>query len=309
MNQEELNKELNRKDHFVSQTYLKHFGYLGKFVFWHRKKESLVKEVPINSICLERGGDVCENFENILALRDILKRIEPSWNFFIEGIINENLNQIHDDRSKNEELSFLHKICLFMSYLRSLSPTIRKLAKETNEGIINNFYLPRFTEHGQFKQLHEPIIKGEIKVEVGDTNYYKAQGINFLAEFAEHLYNRTWLILVNTTDVKFITSDTPFISLDNNRLYLPLTPTHALIFDKSFSHQIVYHKVSAFDVRRCNREIVKFADDQIISSTEDAGVSKLVEKYRKYEAFVKFESIKEKDATTVIFRHQSVLKK
>jgi hypothetical protein len=302
---------LNSLDHFYSQTCLRYFSYSPGHVFMYRKKEKFEKSVPINSICCERGGDICESFENKFGLRQILDMVEPTWNIFIDGIKNKSINEIHAVHSQNSEIPFLEKVSLFISYLRCLSPTILRLLKEHHEEILNKFVLPLSAtiENNQMDiATRELIQNGDIKVTIGNKSYYKNEVINFMAEMAQILYNKGWKVLINTTDTKFITSDTPFISLANGALYLPLTPEYALIFKPFPDSNIEYKKINRQEVKNYNKEIVKWASDQIISSTDDLGISKLVNKYRNYEVKNEYTSIKEKKGEKIFFQHRAKLK-
>lgn len=305
------NKSLNSRDHYVSQTYLKHFCSSPGFAFLHIKKVTFCKPVPIKSICYERGGDICDRFENKYGLRQILNRVEPSWNIFIQAIKNNNLIETHHLHFENQEMSFLEKICLFMAYLRALSPTMHKLEKEKRETIINKYILPLIADsnHSQLDDNSRKAIKNEnIIVEIGDRNYYKAESIRILSDLPNTLYKRNWKVLRNSTNVKFITSDTPFISLINGDLYLPITPDYALIIENSFGNIISYKKVTKNDVKEYNKKIVQWASDQIISSTDDIGISKLVDKYRNYKPTNKFNSIQHDGSIILSTQHVTDLK-
>lgn len=297
---------LNSYDHYVSQTYLKHFGFKkGKkdFVWMYRKKYGVVKGVPTDSICGEYSGDICEAFENKFALREILNLIEFAWNPFIEAIKNNNLLETHRELSNDDKIPFLEKILLFISYVRCLSPTMRNLSKEQNETLFSKVILPLQTKLDSRLDANDSIKKGTIKIEIGNNSYYKGQGINHLVDFAKILSKRTWVILKNSTRIKFITSDTPFISLLNRDLYLPLTPEYALIFSHFQSDKIKHYNVTAAEVENYNKNIVQWASDLVISSQENSEIKELVDKYREYKPTSKITLFPN---GIITFQHQAI---
>lgn len=129
------NKSLDSYDHYVSRTYLRNFLYLPKpeHVFVYRKKEKLEKPMPINSICGERGGDICTRFENPFGLREILAKIEPIWHVFITAVSNKNILSVNLTETTADKITFLEKVSLYIAYLRCLSPTFHELCRKINQ--------------------------------------------------------------------------------------------------------------------------------------------------------------------------------
>src|SRR5262249_46928931 len=153
--------------------YLKHFSFAkvkALFTYIYTKKRALQREVPIKTICGEIGGDICEEFENKFGLREILNLIEPSWNPFIESIKNNNLIATHEKLSKNEEIPFLAKVSLYMSFLRCFSPTMRKLLKQQTETMCREAVLLKLSNSNNplDKYAYENLQKGNLKVAIGN---------------------------------------------------------------------------------------------------------------------------------------------
>lgn len=294
--------QLNTKDHFVSQTYLRSFSSSPDFVFGIRKKTKFNKEIPIASICFERGGDICESFENKDGLKKLLRIIEPSWNLFIKSVEERNLVEVHTSLSKENEISFLEKICCFMAYLRCNSPIQHRLMKEQLEGFATQYILPKVDKHLNINS------SDDARVIIGDRDYYKGQAINLLKNIPQLIYDRNWTILVNDSNTKFITSDNPFISLGDGNLYLPLTVNHALLIKNSIGNSIIYRSINDANVRKLNIEIIKFAEDFIISSENNIEIDELVDMHRNYSATVVFASTKSIDTENVYFKQDAVKK-
>lgn len=288
------------KDHYVSQTYLRRFSSSPEFAFGIRKKVKFNKEIPIDSICFERGGDICESFENKDGLKKLLRIIEPSWNIFIKSIEERNLVEIHTALSKENEISFLEKICCFMAYLRCNSPTQHRLMKEQLEGFATQYILPKVDKHLNINS------SDDVKVIIGDRDYYKGQAINILKDIPQLIYDKNWTLLVNDSNTKFITSDNPFISLGDGSLYLPLTPSYALVIESAVGNSIVYRKIQEEKVKSLNLEIIKFAEDFIVSSENNIEIDELVDLHRDYSASVIFASFNDVHTETVFFQQVAI---
>ncbi len=312
-------RSLNSRDHYVSRTYLKHFCCSPEHVFMYRKKEKFEKAAPVGTICCEPGGDICEHFTNKFVIREILSEIEPKWNIFINAVKNKNIVDVHKAESKAGERSFLESISLYIAYLRCLSPVVNKLAKEAREGVFNKFTLPLladFEDERLDEDVRQSIRNGEFRVEIGDKQYYKAMGVHALLSIAVEFYERDWEVLINKSDVGFITSDTPIIPLpvaelllnEKAPIYLPLTSNYALLIRPNQGWCIKYRDISRVKVKEYNKEIVKWAVDKVISSADDTGVSKLVDKYRNYEAKNEFVPVQLSASKQVFVRHKTGLK-
>ncbi len=309
-------KSLDSYDHYVSRTYLKHFSDKPEHVFVHRKRKEFEKSVAINSICGSSGGDICDRFENKFGLREILANIEPAWNIFIESVKNKNILTTNEQTEKKDGLTLLIRISLYIAYLRCLSPFFNELAQKQQEDIINNDILPIIAGLKNTELLKEALqlIKDKkIKVSIDDEHYFKAMGINFLTRFANDIYKRDWEILENKTSVKFITCDAPIILLQEKEIslmervtpiYLPLTSDYAILIHKSYGGKILPHKnINSQDVKKYNKLIVEWASDIVISSTNDLGISKLVDKYRNHTVQIEYHYQKIANGKLVFFRH------
>ncbi|HRD69205.1 MAG TPA: DUF4238 domain-containing protein [Legionella sp.] len=318
---------LDSYDHYVSVTYLKNFSKNPKHVFVYRKKRALEREMAIGSICGARGGDVCHNFENIYALREVLADIEPAWNIFIESVQSRRVIETNASTPKVSDLTLLSRIGLYVAYLRCLSPTMLGLGQEQHERILNDYLLKMLAEsnHENIDSIiKKAILDGKIKAKIDDKDYFKAKSAGFLATLGNLIDQRNWEILVNKSSTKFITSDTPCIlpeflskthttleTVANRKLdpiYLPLTPDHALLIRADFGRKLSYTKVSPYQVKQFNKEIVKSAYDMVISYEYDYGISKLVDKYRHYSSIIDFKPIQTHRGTTIIMKQKNISK-
>lgn len=319
---------LGSYDHYVSKTYLQNFSKTPEHIFAYRKKKVLETEMAISSICGTRGGDICYNFENIYALREILSNLEPAWNIFIESVQSQRVIETNTSTPKVADLTLLSRICLYIAYLRCLSPTMLGLGQEQHERILNDYLLmmlAKSNHEGIDSDVKKAILDGKIKAYIDDKDYFKARSAGFLAEFGHLIDQRNWEILINKSSTKFITSDTPcilpeFLSVSHrileivtNRkpdpLYLPLTPDHALLIRSELGRKLSYTEVTPYQVRQLNKEIVKSAYDLVISYEYDSGISKLVNKYRNYYSVIDFKTLKSPQGTAIIMKQTNVTKK
>lgn len=314
-------ENLDSYDHYVSATYLKRFSCSPNKVYMFRKEKDFVKDVPVNTICGQYGGDVCDHFTEKLGLRKILADLEPIWPIFINAVETDKILDFNSVHSKPNEPSFLQKVSLYIAYLRCLSPTVNRLTQENHEDIANTFIVPTFADIKDDRldgAARESIRNGNIIVKIGDEQYYKAMGINALPDICNDFYGRDWQILRNKTNIKFITSDTPVIPLTSVRyspingkapIYLPLTPEYALLIHPQSNRNLCYKNVTQKQVEEYNKEVVKWAEDKVISSTLDSGISKLVDKYRDYRAKNEIIPVKSRGSIKIITRHTTGLKK
>lgn len=299
------NNKLDSYDHYVPRTYLKHFSCHEKHVFAYSKKRLLDKPVPINSICGIRGGDIINFSSDKFGLRNLLKDIEKEWNLFLDLCKNKNLIQKINEPVQPEETPFLIKISIFMSYLLNLSPHLMS-NRHLSEIIFNmqkhKIYDKDILIDKLLKKGIDLIDKGEMVMSIEQDDYYKYMGMRSLIETAKGIYDKRWILLFNSSDVDFITSDTPAIHFTQDthehllyhaQIYLPLTPKHAILIDPVRSSTIEYKEVTQGDVKKYNKQMIKFASDLVIASSKDPDpkISKLVEKYRSYKPAIVTEII------------------
>lgn len=293
------------RDHFVSQTYLRNFCLKDDCAQIYSKRRGWSKLIHIGTICTEVGGDICNYYENKFAIRDILEKCEPLWNTFIKSIEERNTIEINAIWRKVEGITFLEWITLYFSYLRCLSPTTIQQSKKMDSHILNHYVL-RSTP-GLSDEEYELIKSKKITVNARNKEYHKAQSMKLLTEVAMEFYNKKWEILVNTSDLKFITSDTPFIPLMGS-LYFPLTPHYALLIHPTEGKSMAYKKITQAEVKKFNKELVKYAVDLVISSDEVCKkLERLVNNCNNYQPGVDYTTLKSSpNSQTILVQHKAI---
>ncbi|HAW6249041.1 TPA: DUF4238 domain-containing protein [Legionella pneumophila] len=304
-----MHTDLNSYDHYVAQTYLRHFICYKNHVFVYRKKTGTKRSKgpeKIKNICHKQGWDICQHLDNVYALREFLNVIEPAWNLFIKSIKDETLHEIETHESG--ELPVIMKGVLYIAYLRLLSPRSIKMAQKLREGMANQFLATQADKIEDLTSKQRQLIKdGKIQVQFNDPVYFKGFAINQLDWLPQYIYSRNWDILINNTKTKFITSDNPIIFknfyLKNGRiiqvdnqfmpLYIPLTPDIGLVIKKEQGTQINYKESLEAEVNALNEEMVKFATDLVISShnKEDPCINTWMDKYKDTSPDVVFNEI------------------
>jgi len=283
----------SQDDHYVSQTYLKQFidlsnpGYLNVY-----RKAYPTKSKPRTprSICYEPDGDSNPYFPmNPRILDDFLKLIEPQW----EKIITE---------IENEDFNFNNKllISLYVAYLRSCGFTAKRLGKSLMEEELELFrpflaenVRENIEDHENGIDLINGLLSPDIKI-VFDRDYVHAFAIKNLVHVGTTYHNLPWIIIKNNSSKPFITSDNPAILIYYPDkwypdTYVPLTPTLSILIPgdpyhkfigKNLPSKITIAGVESVEIFNC--EIVKFAEDKIISSLKDDWIRDMVQKYRNW---------------------------
>lgn len=304
-----MHTDLNSYDHYVAQTYLRHFSCYKNHVFVYRKKTGAKRSKGpenIKKICGERGWDICHHLENAYALREFLNVIEPAWNIFIQSIKDETLHEIETHEAS--ELPVIMKGILYITYLRLLSPRSIEMAQKLREGIANQLLATQVDKIEDLTPKQRQLIKdGKIQVQFNDPVYFKGFSLNHLYEVSEYIYSRNWDILINNTKTKFITSDNPLIfknfymkqgkiiHIDNQfmPLYIPLTPDIGLVIRKEQGTQINYKETLEEEVNALNEEMVKFATDLVITShnKDEPNINTWMDKYKDTSPSVVFNEV------------------
>ncbi len=302
------------QDHFLAQTYLKHFGdpALDGMLHAYRKSNGAAIKCWPQDVCREWDGDLNKAIaDRPELLGDYRKIFEPGWNPAIQNILAGAISPTD---------KFV--VSAYMANMMVCTPAWRRVGEK--------MYSQQATGHLMFEQemkekhgtADEELDKAVESLKRGDialsTNpdYIKAIITRHLLVYACLTYNLDWLIMENDTDQPYLTSDNPVAMAFSGRhgdpvtRILPVTPKLCLsvTYDSREANQfdlrdvprilktpprgaITRAKAKPVALREVNRLIVQCAEDFVFSSREDDGARKLTEKYAKFRIdpeFVEF---------------------
>ena len=288
------------KDHFVAQTYLKHWCD-PKTNMLRGYSKTVDKEFPCHTkdVCHEWNWDINPLFKkNPALLADFRKIFEPQWNPTV-GVVRAGV------------LSSEDKFVLsgYWAVLTTCTPTWHRNAVEVFEHQLLDFIplaaeraAQKFPEHRDY--IEEAVAGGKIVPNV-DHDHVKAVLTQHLTEATIVLYQQDWTILKNVTRTPFATSDNPSSVFPSRPInaqltrFLPLAPDLAIV--ATIDRAKLQPKLANPDlsrpppgtirrrlvtrrneVARLNRIVVMNADQLIFCSTENRAVRRLVRNHRRF---------------------------
>lgn len=197
-------------DHYVAQTYLKHFADERGLLHAYRKSDTKYFPTRTSDICHEPDGDIISKFLSDPAYLGAFRgAFEPMWNHVV-GVLKSG--------ACTKEVKF--HIAGYWANLLVCTPTWRRIGVE----LFNRSVRHTVTAHAQLSAKHgqanemlnraaSALEKGRITVQT-EADYIRAQGAANVMKYAWARYNSDWPIVENDTDVEFVTSDNPAALLD-----------------------------------------------------------------------------------------------
>jgi hypothetical protein len=301
-------------DHYIAQTYLKHFAGSDGLLRAFRKSDGKHFPCRPNDVCREWNGDLIEDFlSDSAALAKYRKIFEPAWNPAISEII-------RGHASSEAKLA----ISGYWANLLVFTPTSRRVDVTAHDRHAIDYLRARDTlgtEAGkpdaELKRILAPFNAGVFRVET-KPEAMRAMRFTHLRKFTSLLYNSNWIVMVNETDTEFLTSDNP-VSFDDPGpwrgqrpslpKYFPLTPRVCLYCDMSAAALMLRHEAEPdlsrppqgvlkrartplSAVRRVNRAVVQCAEELVFSSANLPSIDALVKKYARYRVEMDFIEIR-----------------
>lgn len=295
------------KDHYVAQTYLKHFldPKLGNLLHAYDKKGLKHFTARTRDICYAHDWDTNPYFQDQRAIDKYLKVIEPKWNYGVTDIHN---------LLKYEEIKYF--MAGYIAVLVSCTPTsIRTLTHATEEMIASagnilacqmQQYPERFPDSKPLPpDIFEQIMAaGGLKAKV-DPKHTHARTMQNLLDLQWHFYKSPWMILDNETENPFLTSDYPvayYYSKPQARIpyrFVPICPRYAILIKPSLdkadrkSPKEPFDKYPITETDICsirpkfpkilNKLTIQGAERFIISAYDTPWIMKLVKKYKNWK--------------------------
>lgn len=304
------------RDHYVAQTYLKHFLLPGGGGLLRGYRKSNLSNFPCRpaDICHELGGDIVPEFlSEPKALGEFRKTFEPHWNQALGELL---------DRKASRDVKLA--IAGYAANLLGATPAMKRLTMEShNQSVVETVraYETLRARRGKadprLLEAIEMIDAGKLAVET-EPNWARAMNASHLEGFAWSLYNADWIVVANLTPVDFLTSDNPFAFDDPGPFrggparmtrYLPLTRRFCLCVETDASEKpgpIDFTKPPGGRVRfattdrvdgvaHINELVVQCAEDLVLASAKIDALEAVVAKYAKHRVSNEFISIVQRD--------------
>lgn len=277
------------RDHYVAQTYLEKWCDPANRDHLHVYRKSDLKCFPARpyDVCHEWDGDKTPGYlADESALGKFRARFEPTWNRALEAATRQ--------RITDEDKFFISG---YWANLTATTPTSQNLGTDLYKREVEALV-------AEIRKSHRPpasIAGAEIQTEI-DPNFVKATATKSLLQGAWQFYNQSWALFSNDTEHPFLTSDNPSALIpappgQTSLRCLPLSPRLCIVAEmkrpvpvpnvadlshltKRASGTIRYGQANKDQARKLNRAIAVTAHDLVFSSKADAGVARLVEKYR-----------------------------
>jgi hypothetical protein len=292
-------------DHYIAQTYLRHFAGPSGMLRAYRKSNGATFPCRPKDICHEPDGDIVPDFlSEPEYLGEYRAGFEPLWNSGMAALEARSL----DMRDK------LH-IAGYWAQLLICTPTWTRVAVEKfNHNAINSLsaYGTLSTEMGKpdekLSAAIEDVERGEITVQT-EADFVRAESARSVLKFVWALYNATWDVFENNTGIEYLTSDNPASFEDQGDTwdapgrvpfvrYLPVTPRLCLTCDLTRNPEWFMHTKQDFTqeprgtirggfvelktVQRINTCTAKCAEDLVLGSAESDYARGLTGRYSQF---------------------------
>jgi hypothetical protein len=225
-------------DHYVAQTYLKHFTDKRGLLHAFRKSDAKYFPTRPSDICHEPDGDIIPKFLSDPAYLGAFRgAFEPVWNHVVAAL---------KSGTCTKDVKF--HVAGYWANLLVCTPTWRRVGIELHSLGVRHAvtaHAQLSAKHGQPDEMLNRAVsaleQGRMRIQT-EADYIRAQGAANVMKYAWALYNAEWLLVENDTDVEFVTSDNPAALLDPGEAwatsspffrFLPITPRICISSDLS----------------------------------------------------------------------------
>jgi len=304
---DKFTEHMAQQDHYIAQTYLKHFADTDGRLHTYQK--------PNGKYFSAWPGDVCREWDDDLnpdipdrpeLLGDFRKMFEPHWNAVVEELKERRMAK---DRKMVVSLCYAHMMICVPTWRRLLA-RFWEQTKAIELRFRNTTYKERGIKDEQLEKGIALIENGAIRLEA-EPNSVKAWLTINLVKFACQAYHADWKIVENNGDIPFFTSDNPVAvqygatPAEPTTKFMPITPKLGLLMitDPRKEHGRIIHKPHEEierllkeepsgsiqsvvplpqTVKNLNRLVAKCAESLVFSSRKEDGGARLFKKYGKY---------------------------
>ncbi len=309
------------KDHYVAQTYLEAFANSEGMLIPYYKAKSIVLGKPKTpkAVCSEIDGDTNKYFTDPRIMDKYLPQFENRWKENVQALRDLFLNGM-----------VKYQISGYVAFLRSCTPTAKRLGQERIRAAIQPM-VQSVTER-QFK-LHPPkdeetrqIIKNlieqkQITTEI-DRQFPHALGISQLIGITARFLNGRWLVMINESNRRFITSDNPAIAYYHNndatmaQIYVPIAPDIAILIaadpdSNEIKDRAIKNSASLNDcfaapktqyIDKFNELIIRAAEERVLHRSVDKQLEQKVRENADWRVEIVIDNIAVERGTVVITR-------
>lgn len=219
------------KDHYVAQTYLKHFRNENGKLWVYSKKHLDIHERATKSICREAGWSDNPYFENPRVIEEYLRVYENQWSQAVEMISIDTPSWANFQDAKP-------LLAGYLAYLKLFPPAAVRAGKTALEEIVKVRIIAA-RDQGLipsppigYEYLLEDI-ENQVRIEI-DQKYPHTIATRILFKQTQSLAEMPWVLIQNRTGTPFITSDNPacnwFVGKSQiGMTFLALSPNLAIL--------------------------------------------------------------------------------
>lgn len=301
------------KDHYIAETYLKHFVGQDRLLHAYRKSDGKSFPCRPNDICRELDGDVVRDFLSDPTLLGQYRKIfEPAWNPAVADLQTGRLSPA----AKMAIAGYWGNLLVFTPARLRVDVKSHNHAATHQLRATDALKTQAGKPDAKLKEMLEAFDTGMYRIDT-EPNATRAMRVRHVMEVAWALYNSHWIVIKNNTGTDFLTSDNPVAFDDPGPWrggqsslprYLPITPSLCLYCDTEERPQtdpdfsqppkgmIRLATIALRGVRRINRAVAQCAEDLVISSRKHSSVEALARKYAQYGIDVEFIEIRRPDS-------------
>lgn len=270
-------------DHYVAQTYLKHFADSSGKLLVYNKQYGNVRPSTAAQICYEVDGSETTYLQPG-AIEDYLEFVENRWNFSVETFASPSVDATAYFEAK-------HVISRYLPYLRLLTPAGLRTQSAALSSLLK-LEMKKLYKAGKipppppgYEFLMEDIEK-HIAISV-DPNYAKALAATAFNNLSKRFYGYSWTRVRNTTEIPFITSDNPICYWYRDpavvaMTYLPLSPTLGIIINPFTPMPDSEGEAKPELVKTLNSLVIKHAEKIVIANSRSTDLQREIVALRNW---------------------------
>jgi hypothetical protein len=291
------------EDHYVAQTYLKHFAGANGMLHAYRKSDGSSFPCWPRDICRETDGDIIPDFlAEPTYLGEFRAATEPHWNPSLAAL---------KERAVGAQDKY--SMSAYWANLLVCTPAWRRLGIDRSNQLTRTMIKAAVAAKARAGVPDEILEKAVIDLEEGrirldtEPDYVRAQYARMVRKYTWIIFNAQWHIYESNSDLKYFTSDNPASFEDpigsspgNAQFirYLPVTPELCLTcniaesarkfrdvepdFTKEPEGKVSGGFISREMIDRVNTRTAKCAEDLLICGADDDYVRGMARRYGKF---------------------------